>query len=185
MWLVPTRRQWRRWSMPSKVSYLGVLLAILVAVIQQTQSCESSRHDARTSASLDRIEAKLGQLTPQVPKRIVDELKLRFPLGFVLFYASGDRLIYEPVAPQFDAQWGQTRVLRLTRQFVQLKLPDFRIGSANIAGNVGGVRRIPGTSEGFARFKDVGFVVQYIGDSADGALVAFGALIDNRTRRPR
>ena len=185
MWLIPTRRQWRRWSMPSKAGYLGFILAVVFAIIQQAQSCESSRHDATTSESLARMEATIGHLAQQIPKRTLDELKVRFPLGFVLFYASGERLIYEPVDPKFDANWGQTRLSQLTPKFVQLQLPDFRVGTHSITRNVGGVRRKPGAAEGFVKVGDVGFVVQYVGDSADGALVAFGALVDRRTPRPR
>src|SRR2546426_8035937 len=108
MILWPSRAQWHRWTLPSKLTLVGLVVAVFAIPLAIYLS-----HGSATKTDIARSERRIIEHFDQ--RFVVEPLDLsrRYPLGYALFLTDG-KTIYTPDNPSvsqlISVDWVHSKV---------------------------------------------------------------------------
>jgi hypothetical protein len=132
MWLFPSQKQFKNWSLPSKISYLGfwvsILLAILIPLVCHFNSATITKTDIEQLAQkedIKKIEEHLNAKMGEIQRVKENQFLSSYNLGYQL--VAFDR--YNNVIPfdskiRFDyvIEWDKTRIKK-SNGLIEVTLP--------------------------------------------------------------
>ena len=145
MKLIPTKKQFSGWTLPSKITYLGFILAIIAIILTLILYCLSSKYGATKSGqkeikdaivktsenekeAINIIAIEMQKLRTKFGDKIDrDKLISKYNLGYVIF-----KLNYkESVSPydtyltdQYNLDCSVIKLQFITKTAIELRLPD-------------------------------------------------------------
>ena len=125
MRLWPSKRQWNSWSLPSKLSAIGVLCTLIFGIVGLIGACLSHYLGTRESKQ---IQLQLDNLFME---RHSEELKEKYPGGYMLFSidSSKNKSKNEFIPSksnfleEYELNWNMMEISKLTKTTVTLELP--------------------------------------------------------------
>jgi hypothetical protein len=154
MKLIPTRKQWRSWTFPSKATvvslYLGVALALLGIAIalwprQSDPYLDEKLGQLRSDVRED-VRAEIDRLRRQAAAASsTDALRASFGDSFVMIYLDerGSDVVESP--SPVNADWSRAKIIERTSETLTIALPDIEASwSATYPGQPYGGERYGG-----------------------------------------
>ena len=165
--------QWRKWSIPSKHTTLGLLVGVaaLVLTVALFRLGPTAAKQDETLAIVKRME--------RVQSENDEQLLKRFPLGYVLFTATLRKEIIplDPKTKDFEVDWHSAKVVEITEERVIVQFPDFVYRPSNwrvYQNTVGLFRQKGARSGGMVSIGRHSTAVEIIHNDADGVIIALG-----------
>jgi len=173
MSLLPTKKQWKSWALPSKYAVLGVILTvvgilvgILVAVLLRGPS----------SSRIERIVRRVAQENRE-------HLTKRYPAGYAVFgMVPTGFVVPKGIIPDgFKVKWDTGKVHSTTGDAVNVTIPDIIFDDGLMTGNSTVIRKRVGEKSGrLIAIGGIGVVIEVIGIQGDLVVAAMG--LEPKTR---
>jgi hypothetical protein len=123
--LWPSKKQWKSWTLPSKLAAIGVLstlvlgiVAIIVTIILHCFSTEQSKH----------LQLQLDDLFVEKHEK---DLQSKYPGGYILFGIDHSRGFENHSTPhgsnvleEYEFDWDPVKISEVTENNVTIEFPD-------------------------------------------------------------
>ena len=199
MKLIPSKAQWQKWTLPSKVGYLAFIIGLLsivlwgIGVMIQLQfgaTKKSQEKIIRGQLEIKGDESLLLEGQKEIKtillhqmKRINEErhreLIAKYPLGYVLFGIDHKEIIIpykSQIENQFDINWNPAQVKEVTSEIVRLTLPDIYWArqNATIRNYTFGFSRKVGFPKSALLMAGIEVITEILSDDKKGIVILIG-----------
>ena len=156
MILIPTKRQWKNWTLPSKVGYIGLILSIVAIILWflnvwiQIQFGASKKLQEQSLGKQNEISQQWKDILRQQEdiKNILltkmnkiesdnyTELIAKYPLGYVLFSIDHRNIIIpnsSVLLKDYEIDWNSAKILSISEDEISIRLPTIIQTKKNIS----------------------------------------------------
>jgi hypothetical protein len=197
--LLPTKKQWEKWTLPSKLTAVGAYIAVISIVlwaVDKHHSMQQQKHSeeihegelADQKEAFDSIKrdnetvlAAIKSLKTRMEvanRENKDSLIKRYPEGYCLFGISTKDVIlpHKGILGRFSLDWSTARVDSTDKAVLKINLPDFRDYRYGVTMNsfVHIMPRKVGIESEALIVNDLGVYCEILSDTEDGLIAIMG-----------
>jgi hypothetical protein len=169
--LWPSKKQWKSWSLPSKLTVVGVLLGIVSLTLWGVDKVADLMKETASKADVEAIVKRFAQ-------EYKAELEKQYPTAHAVFgITHGGFVVPKGDVPEsIKVFWDTGKVYNLSDNAVRIRLPDIKpYEGMLISGTITDlVRRVGAKSGRLISVGGVSPIVEIIGIQGDLVIAALG-----------